>query len=723
MHLGITYTCGGDVNADRFVEIDAGVHLTSETEDEDENQSGKVGTAEAPTVDALGLALLELRSDSTMMHEMRRNFVLNETSKLKQQQADSGAETAATTAGASDVLARLQAELATQRMKEDALDELKELAQRGIEATARKAVEQQTLTRQLRDALERKHVVAQARDMALWGSRQRAGGPSEASTGHAKYHHTVNAAGVEAAVAGTNIAFAMAPFRQSLRGIKEATEHVDSAKEAALNAEDEISRVSHKYNKAKDKLLTSRKTIASFQGVEREVQQEAVHVADTLRTLQEAKVAVQSAMSDSFVLEARASSQSSPSSSSSSTSTGTANGAKQNLITTHGIAVDFGQRGFDTIRRAANPGFSLEMFVHLEIVNQTNHSQGGNPCSAFALPTEGPQGFYRRVAAGCAVVLASALGDSTTMSDSAMVLNAATDLLVGSDSDIDSSGGGTRSPSRSRGALLEVASQTTNMHDAHAPTGGYCVDNGWYLGFDAARGGFVFGLADAKDNLFHELVSTAGSGGAGSMPRGDTWQHVVASFDGEQVRLFVDGTLTDYFGGRSGSLLRKGAGSFVLLGARTGDAHGTRQCIEGATPALSSLLLSSSSPGQTSIGNVQVDDVALWGRVLSAQDLQNHADHRQMAGVSLPDPGSEIELDAFYNFGPGRSSPNGQTRLTQVDKLLALVSRTRATMQGSVPDEDENGVRDAVDHGRGFLDGTVWHQPPTNPLYIVQDTA
>ncbi len=86
------------------------------------------------------------------------------------------------------------------------------------------------------------------------------------------------------------------------------------------------------------------------------------------------------------------------------------------------------------------------------------------------------------------------------------------------------------------------------------------VEYGWVLGYNETQ--FTFGLsttgADDGDGLLTYLDS------ANQTYEFGTWHHVVATYDGKTLRLYVDGVLSNETSAQSGDILYNDSSPFVL---------------------------------------------------------------------------------------------------------------------------------------------------------------
>ena len=88
------------------------------------------------------------------------------------------------------------------------------------------------------------------------------------------------------------------------------------------------------------------------------------------------------------------------------------------------------------------------------------------------------------------------------------------------------------------------------------------VECGWVLGYNETQ--FTFGLstigADDGDGLLTYLDSSDHTYEFG------VWHHVVATYDGKSLRLYVDGDLSNETSEQSGNILYNESSQFVLGG-------------------------------------------------------------------------------------------------------------------------------------------------------------
>ena len=176
--------------------------------------------------------------------------------------------------------------------------------------------------------------------------------------------------------------------------------------------------------------------------------------------------------------------------------------------------------------------------------------------------------------------------------------------------------------------LKSFAPEGQKMVGLVASTGGAKgpTANGWALGAD--QDGFVFEYRREGQAVMESVKSTnpgaTDDKEAGVKIKLNHWYHVAASFTEKQARIYVNGKLAN-FNSFVPSTISYGTvkGDFMVGSMRTGAAS-----------------------------NVVIDDVAVWTRELTKEELNTHACDASDMKKELRQCKDEA-LMLYYNFGPG----------------------------------------------------------------------
>jgi hypothetical protein len=182
-------------------------------------------------------------------------------------------------------------------------------------------------------------------------------------------------------------------------------------------------------------------------------------------------------------------------------------------------------------------------------------------------------------------------------------------------------------------AWINPSSFTSQVYEGSIIVQENNSNNGGYM-FRAGNGGKLnFAMGEGQGQDWAELTTS-------NVLSLDTWQHVAATYDGQKMRIYLNGSLVDSL-----------AETFSVAG------HGSTPLSIGYHPGYT-----------TRHWDGAIDEVRLWNRVLSQSDIQSNMNNEICDTL--------LDLKAYYKFDSGTPYNSNSSITTIVDYSYNQINGT-----------------------------------------------